>query len=122
MSSESRSLSFFNCLLIYFFSYEFFLICKRFRTNCFTIFHSLFVVQITEDLDKIPTAGALPRAKDAKQPEAQAATTGEDIDADLQARLDNLRQKWMNELAIMYTRNIQNQFNNPFKLIHLALF
>ena len=79
-------------LLIYFFSYE----CKhRFRTNCFTIFHSLFVVQITEDLDKIPTAGALPRAKDAKQPEAQAATSsaGEDIDADLQARLDNLRQK-----------------------------
>lgn len=47
---------------------------------------------MSEDLNKLPTTGdALTGTKEAKQPQAQAV--GGDIDADLQARLENLRRE-----------------------------
>jgi hypothetical protein len=49
-------------------------------------------IQLNEDLNKLPTAGE-PVANKEAQKQPQATAVGSDIDADLQARLENLRRE-----------------------------
>lgn len=65
---------------------------------------------MSEDLNKLPTTGdALTGTKEAKQPQAQAV--GGDIDADLQARLENLRREWL-IISYVYMKHTNQSINS----------